>query len=171
MAFAALTVGMLEMIRGHDAIAHGLLSEVDDLGDQFGNNWLMSTARTQLATLAVRAGDFDDARALLLEARRHDGSQHPQHARRDLRARDLHRARAGGGRTRGAAAIAVGAASGMRSRAGLLTWPLTRQLEADLVSQVKISLEPESFEDAFDAGAELHLREALTLYARASHRR
>ena len=68
MAFAALTVGMLEMTLGRDDAARDYLTEVDELGGQFGNNWLESSARTQLASLAVRAGRLDEARALLVES-------------------------------------------------------------------------------------------------------
>ena len=49
MAFAALTVGMVEMALGRDEDARAHLTEVDELGGQFDNNWLTSTARTQLA--------------------------------------------------------------------------------------------------------------------------
>ena len=59
VAFAALTVGMLEMTLGRDDDARAYLVEVNELGDQFGNNWLESGARTQLASLAVRAGHLD----------------------------------------------------------------------------------------------------------------
>ena len=68
VAFAALTVGMLEMTLGRDDTARDYLTEVNELGGQFGNNWLQSSARTQLATLAVRTGQLDDARALLAKS-------------------------------------------------------------------------------------------------------
>ena len=61
------------------------------------------------------------------------------------------------------AAVAVGAASGLRDRAGLLAWPVTRRLEADLRTRVTSELSPEAFKVAFEAGAQLHLRDALTL--------
>jgi len=66
MAFAALTVGMVETTLGRDEVARAHLGEVNALGSQFDNNWLESTARTQLAALAVRSGRLDEARALLL---------------------------------------------------------------------------------------------------------
>ena len=61
------------------------------------------------------------------------------------------------------AAVSVGAASGLRNRAGLLAWPVTRRLEADLLTRVTHELDPATFEVAFEAGSQLHLREALTL--------
>ena len=63
MAWAALTVGLLEMSLGHYDGARQHLSEANELGGRFGNRWLESGARTQLASLAVRAGRFDEARA------------------------------------------------------------------------------------------------------------
>jgi hypothetical protein len=68
MAFAALTVGMTEMALGRDDAARTHLTEVNQLGGQFDNSWLESTARTQLALLAVSAGHLDEARALLMES-------------------------------------------------------------------------------------------------------
>jgi hypothetical protein len=67
VALAALSVGMLEMSLGRDSAARPLLLEVKELGERFGNTWLTSTARTQLASLAVRAGLLDQARELLIE--------------------------------------------------------------------------------------------------------
>src|SRR4029450_9296276 len=61
MAFAALTVGMVEMALGRDEDARTHLTEVNQLGGQFDNSWLESAARTQLASLAVRAGNLDAA--------------------------------------------------------------------------------------------------------------
>ena len=42
--------------------------EVDELGGRFDNVWLRSSARSQLASLAVRAGRLDEARALLVQS-------------------------------------------------------------------------------------------------------
>ncbi len=80
MAFAALTVGMVEMALGRDEDARTHLTEVNELGGQFDNNWLESTARTQLASIAVRAGHLDEARALagrVGEGRGCDRAEHP----------------------------------------------------------------------------------------------
>ena len=68
MAFAALTVGMVEMALGPDEDARAHLTEVNQLGGQFDNSWLESTARTQLVSLAVTAGQLDEARALLVKS-------------------------------------------------------------------------------------------------------
>jgi hypothetical protein len=59
MAWAALTVGLLEMTLGRYDAARESLIEANELGGQFGNKWLESGARTQLASLALRAGDLE----------------------------------------------------------------------------------------------------------------
>ena len=63
--WAALTVGLLELTFGRHEAARASLSEAAELGGQLGNHWLESAARTQLASLAVKAGHLDQARALL----------------------------------------------------------------------------------------------------------
>ena len=65
VAFAELTVGMLEMTLGRADSARPHLERVDELGSRYGNNWLEASARTQLASLAVSAGELEAARALL----------------------------------------------------------------------------------------------------------
>ncbi len=161
MAFAALTVGMLETTLGRDDAARASLTEVNELGGQFGNNWLASGARTQLASLAVRAGHLDEARALLVESV--DASGDTQlitpmcfslvaYAQLALAEGDTQRA-----------AMALGAADGVRQRAGLRAWPLTRRGEAELVTRVAQEIDPQDFKDAFAAGSELSQREAVAL--------
>jgi ATP/maltotriose-dependent transcriptional regulator MalT len=65
VAFAELTVGMLEACLGRPDSAGAHLEHVDVLGTRYGNNWLQASARTQLASLAVSAGELETARTLL----------------------------------------------------------------------------------------------------------
>jgi hypothetical protein len=65
------------------------------------------------------------------------------------------------------AAMALGAADGLRQRAGLRAWPLTRRGEAELVTRVAQEIGPQDFKDAFAAGSELNQREALALVHQA----
>ena len=65
------------------------------------------------------------------------------------------------------AATALGAADGLRKRAGLRAWPLIRQSESELIARLVQQTEPESYRDAFTAGSELHARDALALLASA----
>jgi predicted ATPase len=162
MAFAALTVGMLEMALGRHDAAPAHLTSVNQLGGQFDNNWLQSSARSQLASLAVSAGRLDEARALLAESV--DASEEAglstltvtfslvASAQLALADRDARRA-----------AMALGAADGLRQDAGLRAWPSTRAGEAELATRVAQEIDPQDFEDAFAAGSKLSHREAVAL--------
>ena len=162
VAFATLTVGMLEMTFGHDDRARALLLQVDDLGDRFGNNWLTSSARTQLSVLAVRAGDLDSARSLLIEAADAIEDSQPSTLTVTFALVALAQlALAEGDATR--AARALGAASGLRQRAGLRPWPLTRRSESELITRVQARLEMAAYDVAFTSGAELRQHDALGL--------
>ncbi len=61
------------------------------------------------------------------------------------------------------AATALGAADGLRRRAGLTAWPLTRRRESQLIALVAEGSDPATYEAAFAAGAELNARAALAL--------
>ena len=162
MAFAALTVGMTEMALGRDEAARAHLTEVNQLGGQFDNSWLESTARTQLASLAVTAGDLDEARALLTESV--EASEETElstlvvtfalvaSAQWALAEGDARRA-----------AMALGATDGLRRRAGLRAWPSTRRREAELVTRVEQEIGAQDYTEVFAAGSELGHREAVAL--------
>jgi hypothetical protein len=61
------------------------------------------------------------------------------------------------------AATALGAADGLRRRAGLKAWPSTRRREAELVTRVAQAADSRDFEDALAAGAQLSQRQAVVL--------
>ena len=162
MAWAALTVGLLEMTLGRHDAARGHLIEANQLGGQLGYKWLDSGARAQLASLAVRAGQLDEARAQLVESL--DGSKETElstqtvtfslvaYAQLALAEGEVRRA-----------AMALGAADGLRERAGLRAWPSMRRGEAELATHVAQQIDPEIFKDAFAAGSELNQVEAVAL--------
>ncbi|MGH9133108.1 MAG: DUF4062 domain-containing protein, partial [Ilumatobacteraceae bacterium] len=162
VAFAELTVGMLEMTLGRAESARPHLERVDELGSRYGNNWLEASARTQLASLAVTAGDPDAARALLDRAVEAIDATHVSTltltfalvtaAQLALAAGDLRRA-----------ATALGAADGLRQRAGLTAWPSMRRREGQLIALVADGIDPGAYEAAFAEGAELNARAALAL--------
>src|SRR5205085_1749822 len=127
---AALTVGLVEMALGADEAASSYLREVRQLGLQFGDVWLTTSAATQLATLAVRAGRYDDARTLLAESVDSlDGTHVSTLTATFALAAFGHLALATDDVP--AAATALGAVDGLRKRAGLLAWPLARRGEAE----------------------------------------
>jgi predicted ATPase len=161
-SFALLTVGMLEMAMGQEDRARAHLSEVDELGSHLGNNWLESSARTQLAMLAVRSGDLARADVLLAESVRAIRASQPitltvtfalvAHAQLALTSGDPDRA-----------ATALGAADGLRARAGLRVWPTARRTERDLAASLAEQMDAGTYRRAFEAGAELSMRDAVEL--------
>ena len=162
MAFAALTLGMVEMALGRDDAAREHLTAVNELGSRFDNNWLESMARAQLAALAVRAGHLDEARAFLLASVDSSANAEPSTvnltfslvatAMLALAEKDAERA-----------AMALGAADGLRRRAGLKAWPSMRRGEADLATRVAQGIGPVDVDRAFAAGSELSHLEAVAL--------
>jgi len=61
------------------------------------------------------------------------------------------------------AALLTGAADGLRGRAGLRTWPVLRQGEAQLAARVRQALGDDWFSQAFAAGSRLTQREAVAV--------
>ena len=162
MAWAALTVGLLEMTLGRYDGAREHLIEANQLGGQLGYKWLDSGARAQLASLAVRADQLDEARAQLVESV--DATKETElstqtvtfslvaYAQLALAEKDVR-----------SAATALGAADGLRQRAGLRAWPSMRRSEAELATRLAEQIDPEIFKDAFAAGSELNQLEAVAL--------
>ncbi|MCW3494261.1 ATP-binding protein [Microbacterium sp. SSM24] len=162
MAFAALTVGMLETTFARDESARRFLLEADRLGSLFGNRWLTSSARTQLAVLDVRAGAFDAARDYLRGCLHEiDDDQVgtitacfmlTAFAELAVAESDAY-----------GAAVALGAVAGLRERAGLLAWPIARREEAALGLRVAAALDADRRAEAWDSGTALRAGEALAL--------
>ena len=118
--------------------------------------------RAQLASLAVRDGQLDEARAFLGES----VDVHEETALGTipltfalLSCAEL--ALAEGAALR--AATALGAVNGLRQRAGLQAWPLLRRSEAELIVRVQQASDPAAFKEAFAAGSELSQREVVDL--------
>jgi predicted ATPase len=162
MAWAALTVGLLEMMLGRHDAAREYLIEAHELGGQFGNKWLESAAQTQLASLAVLAGDLDEAREQLVKSvDAGEGSEPTIQTVTFSLVADAQLALAEGDFRR--AAMALGAADGLRQRAGLRAWPSMRRGEAELLTRVAQAINTEVFQGAFAAGSGLNQREAVAL--------
>ena len=160
-AVAAFTAGSLEMaLRRYDD-ALRLMREARDLAARAGGDWLAAPPRVQLGILAVLRGRPDEARALLEEA------LDPSLAARSTPFVTLclagyaQLAFAEGDPDR--AALLEGAAEGLRGRAGLRAWPHLRQVEADLVAQVRQRLGAERFDQAFAAGSRLTQQQAVAI--------
>jgi predicted ATPase len=158
-AWAAFTAGLLELALGRHDGARVHLTEASALGGQLGNHWLRSTARTQLASLAVATDHLEEARTLLRDSVDAGGELSTQaltfsliaHARLAL-AEDKPRE----------AALALGAADGLRQRAGLRPWPSTRRSEAELLARVAGRLGPKVMEQILTDGSRIDRAEAIT---------
>ena len=150
-AMAAYTAALGETALGRldGALQH--LHVMRELADRFGYAWLTASSRVQLGTLAIVQGRLDQARELLDEA------LEVSLAIRIIRNVTLcltafaQLAFAEGDPDQ--AAMLAGAAEGLRSRAGLRTWPVLRRGEADLVTQARQALGADRFGQAFTAGA------------------
>jgi hypothetical protein len=124
-----------------------------------GNARLVSASRVQLGTLAVLRGEPKEARALLDEALDRGVSVR---STRDvtlclsafawLAFRDGDPERA---------ALLMGAAEGLRRRAGLRAWPAMRSGSDEPITQVRRALGAGRFGQLFAAGAELNQRQAV----------
>jgi predicted ATPase len=162
VAFAELTVGMLEMSLGRPDSARQHLERVDDLGSRYGNNWLEASARTQLASLAVSAGEPEAARTLLDRSVEAIDATHLSALTLTFALVSTAQLAIADGDVR-RAATALGAAHGLRHRAGLTAWPLTRRREREVIALVADRSDPSTYEAAFAAGAELNAQAALAL--------
>jgi len=162
LGWAVFTAGLLELALGRHDAARGHLAEASALGGQLGNHWLGSSARTQLASLAVATGQLDEARALLRESvdARADAELSTQtltfsliaHAQLALAEEDSRQA-----------AVALGAADGLRQRAGLRAWPSMRRSEAELRARVAGKLGPEVMEQVLTEGSRIDRPDAIAL--------
>ena len=141
VAFAELTVGMLEMTLGRADSARRHLERVDELGSRYGNNWLEASARTQLASLAVSDGEPEAARALLDRAVDAIDATHLSTLTLTFALVTAAQLALADGDPR-RAATALGAAHGLRRRAGLTAWPLTRRRETQLIALVAEDSDP-----------------------------
>jgi predicted ATPase len=155
------SLGFLEIAVGRDDEALGHLNEARDLAERLDNAWLAAWSRAMLARLDVNHGRLDKGRALLDEALALSVGAHSTtivtlclgaFARLELAEGDAKKA-----------ARVVGAAEGLRRRRGLRAWPVLRQIEAELVAQIRQALGADSFDEAFAAGSRLNLREAVAL--------
>jgi len=160
-AIAAFTAASLDTALGRYDDALGHLRESRDLTERAGGDWLTASSRATQGILDALRGRPDEARAPLDEA-----------LELSLAARNIpfvalcltgyaQLALADGDPER--AARLEGAAEGLRRRAGLRAWPLTRRVEAELVDQVRDRLGAGRFERAFSAGSALTQRQVVAI--------
>jgi predicted ATPase len=160
IATSVNTLGVIEMVTGRRDAARAHLAEVDAIGRKYGYAWLTSLAWSRLASLAVDQGRLDEARTLLHEAVDVDvGAELSTQAltfclvafaQLKLAEDDPRRA-----------AVALGAASRLRSRAGLRVWPSSRRSEDELLARVQQALSPDEFARGFAESGAFTRRDAL----------
>src|SRR3954464_8249680 len=118
--------------------------------------------RAQLASLAVATGQLDEARALLRESvdAKEDAELSTQALTFSLVARaELALAQA----DPRAAALALGAANGLRQRIGLRAWPSMRRREPVLLAGVVGRLGSDATEQALAEGSRIDRADAIAL--------
>jgi len=160
-AIAAFGAGSLETALGRHDDASRHLREARDLAQRFGGDWLTAGCQAELGILEVRRGRLDQARALLDQALDLSLAARSTPFVNTCLAAHAWLALAEGDPER--AALLEGAAEGLRRRVGLPTWPLLRQVEADLVAQVRQRLDAGQFDQAFSAGSALTQRDAVAI--------
>ena len=158
-ASAGLTAGLVEMTVGRYDDALGHLTEVRDLAERSDNPWIAAMSRVGLGTLALVRGRAEEARALLDEALGLSLAAHSTRSVTLCLAAFARWALVAGDPER--ATLVAGAAEGLRRRAGLRTWPMLRQGEAELVAQVRQALGADHFDQVFATGARLTQRDAV----------
>ena len=158
-SLAAFTAGGAEAALGRPDGAQQHLRVMRELADRFGYTWLTASARLQLGTLAIMQGRPGQARELLDEAL--DLSLAIHMIRNVTLSLGAFAQLAFAEGDPGRAALLAGAAEGLRRRAGISTWPILRQGEAELAAQIRQSLGEDRFSEAFAAGSRLSQQEAV----------
>jgi predicted ATPase len=158
-ASAALTAGSLETTVGRyeDALHHLRLAR--EVGVRLDNAWLAATSQVLLGTLALVQGRQDDARALLDEGLDLSLAAYSTQLVTLCLGVFAQLAFVEGNRER--ATLLVGAADGLRRRAGLRVWPSLRRPEIELTTRLREALGTAEFDRVFARGARLTRREAV----------
>jgi predicted ATPase len=163
-AMALLIVGSLETAvgRGEDAVRH--LTEMRELANRFDNARLIAASSVQLGALAARQGRLTEARAHLDNALEQGLAVHSTRnvtlslaafAAVSLAEGDAERA-----------ALLLGAADGLRRRAGLRPWPdAPRRVGGDIGVRIREKLGAERFSHTLAAGSRLNQRDAVRIMA------
>ncbi|HEY2656022.1 MAG TPA: DUF4062 domain-containing protein [Solirubrobacteraceae bacterium] len=157
-AMALTTAGTIELsVRRYDeALPH--LTEARDLGERLDNPWQTASSRVQLGLLAAMQGRLEDAHVLLDEALSLSLALHTTPLMTLCLGAFGRLALAEGDAVR--AAMLVGAADGLRRRAGVRAWPMQRRPETELVDELRQALGGDAFGRAFGSGSGLSRQEA-----------
>ena len=142
----------------HDA-ARDHLREARALSGRFDHPGLSAWSQVQLGILSLVRGRPEEARALLDEGLELSLATHSTRNVTLCLTGFAQLAFTEGDRER--AALLAGAAEGLRQRVGLRAWPLQRQGEAQMVTQIRQALGADQFDQGFAAGARLNRQQAI----------
>jgi predicted ATPase len=157
---ALVTLGSIETAVGRYDDAFDHLTAMRQLAERVANARLTAASRVQLGKLALTRGRPEEARALLDEGLDLSLAIHSSRNVTLCLGAFAELAFADGDPAR--AARLMGAAEGLRRRAGLRAWP-TPQRGTELVDQVRRTLGADRFDQEVAAGIELSPREAVDL--------
>jgi predicted ATPase len=158
-ALAAGTLGSMQTTAGQCDDALSNLQEVRELADRLDSAWLAAWSRTQLGIVAILQDRREQARELLDQALTRSVAAHSTgsvtlclmaYARLALADDEPEQA-----------ALLAGAACGLRQRAGLRAWPMLRQGEAELITQIRHAQDPGQFSKITAAGSRLTKQQAV----------
>ena len=158
-AIALATTGFLETGAGRYEDALGRLREARELSERSENPFLTAISRIWLGCLAVAQGRSEEAGILLTESLDMSLATHSTHTVA-LCLVAMARLAFSEGEVEWAARL-MGAAEGLRQRAGLKVWPPLRRGEVQLVARLRESLGTDRFSQALAAGSRLNLHEAV----------
>jgi tetratricopeptide (TPR) repeat protein len=135
---AIVTCGLVETAMGRHETALAHLHEARALAGRFDHAGLSAWAQVQLGILALARGRPEEARALLDEGLELSLATHSTRNVTLCLTAFAQLAFVQGEGER--AALLAGAAEGLRQRVGLRAWPLQRQVEAQVVGQIRQAL-------------------------------
>jgi tetratricopeptide (TPR) repeat protein len=164
-ASSALTAGSLETTTGRYEHALQHLRRAHDVGIQLDNTYLCATSQILLGALALARGRPADARALLDEGLTLSLAANSSQLLALCLGLLAQLAFAEGDPDR--SALLLGAADGLRRRAGLRVWPTLRRQEAALTNQLREAGGSTDFERVFTSGTQLTRPEAVSAARRS----
>ena len=158
-AVALTTAGNLEMAldRYDDALRR--VRQARDLAGRLENRWLEAWAQVQLGILTVTRGPRGQARVLLDEGLDFSLAAGSTSLISFCLVGFAQLALAEGDPQQ--AALAAGAADGLRQRAGLRAWPMLRRSEVQLLAAIRAAVGTDRFDQLYPAGKRLTQEQAV----------
>jgi predicted ATPase len=164
---ALSTAGWAEMAVGRYDDAERHLREVADLAETIDSMWISARSATQLGTLAAMQGRLKEAQDQLNEGLSLSVAAQSTPLVGLCLCAFARLTFADGNPER--AALLVGAAEGIRQRAGVRPWAVLRGQEAELTAQIQAALGTDRFNQAQAAGSRLSREDAVAAVRDAAY--